>query len=157
MTATSRPSAPRTAGRGSVSAWPRRAELGLRGGADGRRPEQARPVAPEPLAAFAVHLRGNAGADVLQDLVRVLLRHAPGLHRRVEVRLEVGDEGVDEAAYRLAVRLRDLGERLPRLELVEELLLAQAEIRRRGVQPVMYGGAEARNDPAAMRRPEEQR
>src|SRR6185503_1369566 len=52
--------------------------------------------------------------------------------------LGVRDEGVDEPVHRLALRLGYVCERLPGLELVVELFLAQAQIGRGGVEPAEH-------------------
>src|SRR5689334_8404595 len=50
------------------------------------------------------------------------------------MRLGVGDQRCDEARHGLAVRLRHLCEGLAARELGSQLLLAQSEVARRGVE-----------------------
>ena len=59
----------------------------------------------------------------LQQLVGLCLGDRAGLDRRVELRLGIGRDRLLETVDRLALRLRDLGEGLPRLELRAELRL----------------------------------
>ena len=68
------------------------------------------------------------------DRVRLRLRQLAGRHRGRELLLLGRDQGRDQARRRLAARrVSDLGERLARLELRVQLVLGQAEVRRRGV------------------------
>ena len=66
----------------------------------------------------------------------------PALTRAVELGLLGGDERRDEARYRLAGRgAGDLGERLSRLDLREQVCSGQPEVRRRGVELVAVSAA----------------
>ncbi len=108
---------PRRVGSGSRSQGPR-----------------AGPAEVGPVRVRAVDESGDAVLDTAEEVGLLRLRDPARGHRLVELLLGIGDEGVDEAADRLAAVAGHLGERLAALELRPQLGRGHAEIARRGVE-----------------------
>ena len=69
-----------------------------------------------------------------EHLVRLGLRELPRPDRCVELRLRLVHERVDETVDGLAVRLRDIRERLAVPERLAQLRLGDSEVRRRRIE-----------------------
>ncbi len=99
-------------------------------------------AAEAALAAEVMERAGEAAVDEARNallqprerLVRLCACEPAGGHGGVELLFRSGDQGLHESFDGLAVRGRDLRERLTALELASELGRRQAQVCRRGVQ-----------------------